>query len=341
MAEIETQEEVSTPVETVEEETSLDVELAEAETSTEEPESIEVPAETETETKEADTPAEEQKLYAGKYKSIEELEKGYNKLYGSFTKSREFENKYNELLKQQHEQAEKMRAYQLQQANQRGFQTTEDAQIADRVQLAEFQYYWTNLNTLNPEYVNEVKPMLENYYQTGNRAYLEEAKRYYSSDFIERVALAKNGIEQNLRHQLENYQHEQKNKAEIELANTLKSEFGEFLTDLKENKGKAKALEMFCNAGFINSSEDMGVFKQIVDEISTFAKEQGIKEYEAKKVIEETKEKAVIGGGVSTSSVNTGLKDKYTSAEIAAMSMEEYNALCDKYGEEEIDKRII
>ena len=112
MAEIETQEEVSTPVETVEEETSLDVEPAEAETSTEESESIEVPAETETETKEAEPPAEEQKLFAGKYKSVEELEKGYKELNGSFTKSKEFESKYNELLKQQQEQADKLRAYQ-------------------------------------------------------------------------------------------------------------------------------------------------------------------------------------------------------------------------------------
>lgn len=332
MAEIETVTEVSTPDETLAEETSEFVEPEQADTSTIEPEANEVAAETETETQ-AEPPAQEQKLYAGKYKSIEDFEKGYKELQGSFTKSREFENKYNELLKQQQEQAEKMRAYQLQQANQRGFQTTEDAQIADRVQLAEFQYYWTNLNTLNPEYVNEVKPMLENYYQTGNRAYLEEAKRYYSSDFIERVALAKNGIEQNLRHQLENYQHEQKNKAEIELANTLKSEFEEFLTDLKENKGKAKALEMFCNAGFINSSEDMGIFKQIVDEISTFAKEQAIKEYEAQKTIEETKEKAVIGGNVSNNIPVSELKDSYTDEEVAAMESEEFDKLYSKYGD--------
>ena len=341
MAEIETQEEVSTPVETVEEETSLDVEPAEAETSTEEPESIEVPAETETETKVAEPPVEEQKLYAGKYKSIEELEKGYKELNGSFTKSKEFENKYNELLKQQQEQADKMRAYQLQQANQKGFKTVEDAQIADRVQLAEFQYYWTNLNTLNPEYVNEVKPLLENYYQTANRAYLEEAKRYYSSNFIEQVAIATNGLEHNLRTQLEQEKAQQKNKAEEDLANTLRTDFAEFLGDLKENTGKAKALEAFCGADFITSVEDMKAFENIYSQIAKYEREQAIKEYEAQKTIEETKAKAVIGGGTSTTSIKTGLKDTYTQAEIAAMSMEEYNALCDKYGDTEIDKRII
>lgn len=341
MAEIEIQEEVSTPVKTVEEETSLDVEPAEAETSTQESESIEVPAETETETKEAEPPAEEPKLYAGKYKSVEELEKGYKELNGSFTKSKEFESKYNDLLKQQQEQADRMRAYQLQQANQKGFKTVEDAQIADRVQLAEFQYYWTNLNTLNPEYVNEVKPLLENYYQTANRAYLEEAKRYYSSNFIEQVAIATNGLEHNLRTQLEQEKAQQKNKADEELANTLKTDFAEFLGDLKENTGKAKALEAFCGAGFITSVEDMKAFETIYKEIESFAIQNYVKEQEALKAIEETKAKAVIGGGVSTTSVKTGLKDKYTASEIAAMSLEEYNLLCDKYGEEEIDKRII
>lgn len=102
MAEIETQEDVSTPVETIDEETSLDVEPAEAETSTQESESVEVPTETETETKEAEPPAEEQKLYADKYKSIEELEKGYKELNSSFTKSKEFESKYNGSTKENH-----------------------------------------------------------------------------------------------------------------------------------------------------------------------------------------------------------------------------------------------
>lgn len=333
MAEIETQEEVSTPVETVEEETSLDVEPAEAETSTEESESIEVPAETETETKEAEPPAEEQKLFAGKYKSVEELEKGYKELNGSFTKSKEFESKYNELLKQQQEQADKLRAYQLQQANQKGFKTVEDAQIADKVQLAEFQYYWTNLNTLNPEYVNEVKSLLENYQQTTNRAYLEEAKRYYSSNFIEQVAIATNRLEHNLRTQLEQEKAQQKNKADEELANTLKTDFAEFLGDLKENTGKAKALEAFCGAGFITSVEDMKAFETIYKEIESFAIQNYVKEQEALKAIEETKAKAVIGGNVSNNIPVSELKDSYTDAEVAAMETEEFDKLYSKYGD--------
>lgn len=336
MAEIETQEEVSTPVETVEEETSLDVEPVETETSTEESESIEVPTETETETQDAEPPAEEQKLYAGKYKSIEELEKGYKELNGSFTKSKEFENKYNELLKQQQEQADKLRAYQLQQANQKGFKTVEDAQIADRVQQAEFQYYWTNLNTLNPEYVNEVKPLLENYFHTANRAYLEEAKRYYSSNFIEQVALATNGLEHNLRAQLEQEKAQQKNKADEELANTLRTDFAEFLGDLKENTGKAKALEAFCGADFITSVEDMKAFENIYSQIAKYEREQAIKEYEAQKAIEETKEKAQI----PTAGADFVLSgDKIpTYSDIEKMSQAQFNAAVDKFGLDKIIK---
>ncbi len=102
MADIETQEKVSTPEETTAEDTSSIVEPETTDTPTDEPETVEVPAETETETKEAGPPAEEQKLFAGKYKSVEELEKGYKELNGSFTKSKEFESKYNESTKENH-----------------------------------------------------------------------------------------------------------------------------------------------------------------------------------------------------------------------------------------------
>jgi hypothetical protein len=332
MAEIETVTEVSTPVENVAEDTSANVEPANADTSTAEPETTEVTAETETETQAE--PTAEERMYAGKYKSIEELEKGFKALESKLGQPNEYEKKYNELLKQQQEQADRMRAYQLQQANQKGFKTVEDAQIADKVQLAEFQYYWTNLNTLNPEYANEVKSLLENYYQTANRAYLEEAKRYYSSNFIEQVAIATNGIEHNLRTQLEQQKAQQKNKAEEELANTLRADFAEFLGDLKENAGKAKALKAFCGADFITSVEDMKAFENIYSQIAKYEREQAIKEYEAQKAIEETKQKAVIP---SNNGEFVLADDKVPSyKDIEKMSQAQFNAAVDKYGLEKI-----
>ena len=111
MAEIETVTEVSTPVENVAEDTSANIEPANADTSMAEPETTEVTAETETETQVAEPV--EQKLFAGKYKSIEDFEKGYKALESKLGQPNEFEQKYNELLKQQQANEEKMRAYQL------------------------------------------------------------------------------------------------------------------------------------------------------------------------------------------------------------------------------------
>ena len=279
MTETETVTEVSTPVETIVEDTSTNVEPEISDTSTVEPETVEVAAETETET----NVAQAEKLYADKYKSIEEFEKGYKSLQSDYTKAKEFETKYNGLLKAQQEIEEKNRQLQFHNANQRGFRTPEEAEIADKVQLAEFNYYWQNSNNISPDYAQEVNQLLTNYYQTGNRAYLEEAKRYYSSDFIESVAIAKKGLEQNLKSEFAKKELQAKESAQQELANALKSEFAEFLGDLQENTGKAQALEMFCKADFINSPEDMKVFEHIYSEIEKSAIAKYLKEQEAQK----------------------------------------------------------
>lgn len=324
MAEMET--EISTPVETSVDDTSVNVEPETSDTSTAEPETTNETAETET-TDTTDT----QKLYAGKYKSVEELVNGYKSLESKLGQPNEFEQKYNDLLKQQAEKDQKMRDYQQQLANQRGFKTVEEAQIADKVQLQEFQYYWQNLNTVDPQYSNDVEQVLQAYYQTGNKAYLEEAKRYFPSNFIEQVALATNNMERDLRSQLEQYRKNEKSKADEQLANTLKTDFAEFLGDLEQNKGKARALESFCGADFINSVEDMKVFEQIYSDIAKYEREQAIKEYEAKKVIDETKNKSSIGNVTTTSFDNN---KKPTQADIATMSQAEFDRYCKLYGDD-------
>ena len=96
-----TETEISTPVDVSEEVTSSNVEPETTVTSTEEPKTGIDAAETETEQVET---KEEPKLYAGKYKTLEEFEKGHNELYGAFTKAREYENKYNDLLAKQEQQ---------------------------------------------------------------------------------------------------------------------------------------------------------------------------------------------------------------------------------------------
>ena len=330
--------EISTPAETEAEDTSTIVEPDTSDTSTVEPEVTEA-AETETEAQVTEQVTEE-KLYAGKYKSVEDLEKGYNEAQKSVAKASEFEKKYNELVQRQQAEIERIAQQRLQQAQQRGFNSIEAQEIADKVQVAEFEYYANNLNQVAPEYYQEVQGHLLNYYNTGHKAYLDEAKRYFTSDFIERVANEKSRYESQLRGEYQAQQKARTEAQEAELAEILKADYADFLADVQENEGKAQALKSFCDVGSITSKEDMQVFHDIYNKIAKYERELAIKEYEASKAIEETKNKAVIDAGVTSGDITSGLKESYTAAEIGAMSMQEYNAICDKYGELELTRRI-
>lgn len=159
---------------------------------------------------------------------------------------------------------------------------------------------------------------------------MNEAKRYYPSDFLERVAVGKLQMQNNLKAQFEKETREKAQKADAELAEELRADYGDFIETVKGNESMSKALEMFCNAGFIQSKDDMEVFKGIIDGITASVKDRTIKEYEAQKSIDAEKAKAVIETG------NTGLdfnSDKVpTLAQISAMSREEYSKAVDKWG---------
>ena len=338
--------EISTPVENDVVDTSETVELSN-DTSIDEPANQDVTAEIEVENGNDIQEGENQPpqptepvLYAGKYKTIEELEKGYKEVQGSFTKAQEYEKKYNDLLKIQQEQYEKAQRELLHQARSRGFNSIEEQDISDKVLASELELYAQNLNLVHPDYIETAKQYLQSYYNTGSKAYLDEAKKYFSSEFIEAVALRKNQYEHSLRDEYRAQQAYLREESDRKLADSLREGFGDFLADVKTNVGKAQALKSFCDVGSINSKEDMQVFADIYNQIAKYERDLAIKEYEAAKAIEATKRKAVIDGG-AVAQAGGGLKDSYTAAEIGAMSLEEYNALCDKYGEAEIDKRII
>lgn len=334
--------EISTPVETSDVDTSADVE-----TTTETQEEIQVEDTSTAETTEEEVTAEtetqqpEEKLYAGKYKSVEELEKGYGEVQKFVNKAHEFEKKYNELLQAQQEQAQRAHLERLQHAQQRGFDSVEAQEIADKVQVAELEYYAQNLNQVDPEHYETVRQLLGAYVQTAHKSYLDEAKRYFSSDFVEKVVDLKRDLRNRLQGEHNARIEQQRNEAEMQLAEVLKADYSEFLADVATNEGKAQALKSFCDVGSIRSKEDMQVFADIYGKIAKYEREQALKELEAQKTIEETKQKAVIGSSAVAEDKNTGLKASYTAAEIGAMSQAEYNALCDKYGEMEISKRII
>ena len=316
---------ISTPVETATVETSSNVEPTETvetttkvETSTEEPTSDVATAETGT---------QEPTLYAGKYKTVEELEKGYKESEKFISKANEFEKKYNELLAKQQNELVQAQEKQLRQAQARGFNTVEQAQISDKVMVAEFEAYANNLNTVDPQYYEDARKNLMDYYETANSAYLNKAKRYFNADLIGQIAVAKSRYEQQLNDELKQQSEMRKDAQTKQLAETLKTEYGEFLADLDENEGKAEALKAFSN--MINTKEDMETFITLYNRIVDNAKAVAIKEYEAQKAIETTKNKAV----VETANVaELGNKTQFTRDDIAKMSQREFDEYCDKHG---------
>lgn len=330
--------EISTPVETVTEETSTIVAPTEVETPAVEPDVTEETAEVQAEV--ADEVKEPQTVYAGKYNSIEALEKGYKELESKLGQPNEYEQKYNELLKAQQEAERKAQEERVRQAQQYGFKTVEDQEVYQKLQVAELEWYAKNLNLVHPDSYETAQQYLAAYLNTQNPAYLGEAKKLFPIDFVENARDAKTQLSARLQGEIAQKRQLEREQFDKNLAEQIKGQFNEFLADSATNQAKANALKAMCDAGGINSVEDMQNFVNLYTSIVDNAKEIAIKEYEAAKAIEETKRKAVIDGGAATQA-GGGLKDSYTSAEIGAMSLEEYNALCDKYGEAEIDKRII
>jgi hypothetical protein len=325
--------EISTPeVETVE--TTSSDEVVDTTTSNDEVTDSENAAETETEEGEETTSLKpstqnEGVLLAGKYKTVDELVKGYQELNKSYTQSQQIKSKYNELLKQQ----EAQNAIRLEKAKEQGFNSIQEQEINERIMVEEFNDYARAINTIAPEYFEQARQNLLDYYTTANKAYLNEAKKYFPSEFIEQVALKKQDLEQKLKGEYQQKADKERVEQEQKLAETLKEDYAEFLSDLKENTSKAKALQMFCNAGFIQSVDDMKVFTDIYNGIANYAKDLAIKEYEAAKAIKETTDKAVIDGGGNAS---VDLNTMPTIEQLSKMSQQEYDKAIEKYGHEKL-----
>lgn len=318
--------EISTPVETSDVTTSTDTPGVS--------ETAEVEVTDETQTAETETQTEggpqQEKLYAGKYKSIDEFEKGYAELNKSYTQSKQVQAKYNELLRKQEQQEARM----LQKAQQQGYNTVNDQRIAQQVAQAELDEFINGLNYyVEPDSQIQVQQYLNAYRQTGDLRYLNEAKRYYPSDVLENIAVAKLQMQNNLKAQYEKETRERAEKADAELAEELRAEYGDFIETVKASEPISKALQMFCNAGFIQSKEDMEAFKGIIDGITDNVKAQAIKEYEAQKAIEATKQAAQIEGNPDSFVFGENVP---TYAQLAAMSQEDFEKACDKYGMEKI-----
>ena len=323
--------EISTPVETVTEETSTIVEPTEVETPTVEPDVTEETAEVQAEV--ADEAEPQPTVYAGKYNSIEALEKGYKELESKLGQPNEYEQKYNELLKAQQEAERKAQEERVRQAQQYGFKTVEDQEAHEKLQATELEWYANYLNLVSPENYENARAYLGEYLKTGQVAYFNEAKKLFPIDFVENVRDAKTQLSARLQGEIAQKRQLEREQFDKNLANQIKGQFNEFLADSATNQAKANALKAMCDAGAINSVEDMQNFVNLYTSIVDNAKEIAIKEYEAAKAIEETKRKAVIDAGVTADSNSD---NPPTYAQIEKMTQDEFNKACEKWGTDKI-----
>ena len=323
--------EISTPVETVTEETSTITEPVETETPAVEPDVTEETAEVQAEVTEEAEP--QPTVYAGKYNSIEALEKGYKELESKLGQPNEYEQKYNELLKAQQEAARKAQEERVRQAQQYGFKTVEDQEAHEKLQATELEWYANYLNLVAPENYENARAYLGEYLRTGQVAYFNEAKKLFPLDFVENVANAKTQLSARLQGEIAQKRQLERDEFDKNLANQIKGQFNEFLADSATNQAKANALKAMCDAGAINSVEDMQNFVNLYTSIVDGAKELAIKEYEAAKAIEETKRKAVIDAGVTADSNGD---NPPTYAQIEKMTQDEFNKACERWGTEKI-----
>lgn len=317
---------ISTPVETATSDTSASEVSTTETTSQTEPESNVETAENETQATETNEgteptqPTEPEKLYANKYKSVEELEKGYAEAQKTLTQNAQFKQKYEELLKQQ----EARQAIELEKVKQQGFNSVEERQIAYNADLAEYQAFVNSIDAVGLDNAADVQQLLQNYYSTGNKAYLEEAKRYYPSNLLETIAINKadfiNQSKNDLAKQQQTKARQQKQEQEKQLAEVIKADYADFLSDLDNNKGKSAWLEAACNLEYIQSKEDMDKFVEMYSDMAKYEREQAIKEYEAKKVIDETKNKASIG----TDGVSNNTTEPIPNAEMVSKNYQKY-----------------
>ena len=322
--------EISTPVETVEEETSTIAEPTEVETPVVEPEATDETAEVQAEVTEEVAP---QTVYAGKYNSIEALEKGYKELESKLGQPNEYETKYKELLEKQQKAEREAQEARIKEANNHGFRTVEDQEAHEKLQATELEWYATYLNLVAPENFENAKAYLGEYLRTGQVAYFNEAKKLFPLNFVENVANAKTQLSAKLQGEIAQKRQLEREQFDKNLAEQIKGQFNEFLADSATNQAKANALKAMCDAGAINSVEDMQNFVNLYTSIVDNAKEIAIKEYEAAKAIEETKRKAVIDAGV-TADANSDNPPTY--AQIQAMTQDEFNKACEKWGTDKI-----
>ena len=252
----------STPSEVINEDTSsvdtIDTSNAsvEPDVSTNEPETDETNGAEKTDT----NPSEQ--LIFGKYKNIEEAEKGYKEAERSFSRVAELEKQlkaYQDAENQAREQKEI-------EARKAGYADTQEQEVKLDIANHEFIRYCEALEThLTGDNYTKVYNALRYYQQTGNKQYLEMAKGYFSPAVISQIA---GDVARYEDRALGDYRAKKMAESMTESKAKLE-EFAKANTDWIGVKERQEALGLLIELS--GGNVDFGKAKSIIDALETMA----------------------------------------------------------------------
>lgn len=289
-------EEISTPVETASVDTSVTSEPVTTETSettvTEPTQPTETTAETTTEAVNQETePEKAEKLYAGKYKSIEDLEKGYKEAEKSINKVAELEKRLKEF-------EDKQPKYVTEEGK---FNPELKIRYEQEIDNREFITYADLARSLDTDTRAEVEKLLDearNLYNPRNKsAYyskLKEAKNYFDSEVIESIAEKKRTLKAQAEQEMQSYEQKEYNRKATECANKVK-EVPELYSLVNKDSPDFKPEVLTLLDAIFDAYQDVDI-PQVTKVINTL-KELGVKEYQKKQEFEQAKNQASISQG--------------------------------------------
>lgn len=302
----------STPLEGNVEDTSVQVQNTD---TVETP--VEPKTEPETEQEKAESPTEEQQLIFGKYKTIEDAEKGYKEAEKAITKASELEKQ----LKVFQEREEKRVADIEQRAKSLGFNNADEQALDLDVKSFEFDRYVQALETqLSGDAYNKVYQALLNYQQTLNPKALAVAKAFFDTDIVSQiagdVAIYKN----------EAYQKYATNKRASRMAeiNKTVSDFAKETGDWLNPKERQDIVGMAIN--ITGGNVDLNKVKSLIDSVEEMAVKAYIEKANAQQENNQLKESLI-----SPSSSNvSNTEGWFTREQYMSMSDAEEKANYDK-----------
>lgn len=266
----------------------------------ESPSNDEITEEHEPESENDTAEAEEARKYAGKYNSIEELEKGYGSQTSYINELQSTIEKYELKLAEQEQRANEVK---LEEAKAKGFESIEAQEIAQKVIIKEFELYAGNLAKVNPEYQEIVSEALSKYYSTADKVFLNEAKKYFPDEVIENVTEEKLNLKSTLQNELKQRTEQQQYIEKQKLCSEIENNFKDFLSDVlvdesqKVNTAKSNALSAMFNLGVIKNTDDMKAFENLYNSIAERAVNDYISAIQAQDNVNSVKKKAFVPSG--------------------------------------------